>query len=317
MLGAGSLLAVQSQINGRLAHEIGSGARAGFAAAVISFGSGLVLLTVLTAAQARHRRRVGELVDALRSRRLRPIEVIGGLFGAIFVASQGLTVATIGVALFSVAFTAGQSCSALLVDHYGLSPNGHQSVSAPRVVAATFAVSAVLLASWSRLHEAFSWQVALFTVVPFLAGIGASVQQALNGRVARQVDPWVTTLNNFLVGSAALLVAFGLSLLGHGELHTPPTTWWLYAGGVLGIAFIWLAALLVHVYGVLVLSLSMIAGQVIGAELIQVTVDDTHLTGLGIAAGALTVVGVVVALAVRPHRPRSRPAPDPAVPGRS
>jgi len=42
MLVAGALVAVQSQINGRLAEEIGTGMRAGVLAAVISFGTGLV-----------------------------------------------------------------------------------------------------------------------------------------------------------------------------------------------------------------------------------------------------------------------------------
>jgi len=299
MLLAGGLVAVQSQINGHLAHELGTGPRAGFAAAVISFTTGLVLLTAAVLAQPRHRRRVGELAAAVRARRLHPVELLGGLFGAFLVATQGLTVATIGVGLFAVAITAGQSCSALLVDRVGLGPGGAQPISAPRLVAAMFAVVAVVIASWSKLADAFSWHIALFTLLPFLAGAGTSVQAAINGRISRVADPLVTTLNNFVVGTVGLVVAFLLSLLGDGSLHGLPGTWWLYLGGAIGMTFIWLSALLVHVHGVLVLGLSMIAGQVIGAQAVQAVVDGSAPTPAAIAASALVVLGVVIALALR------------------
>lgn len=300
MLAAGGLIAVQSQINGRLAQGLGTGLRAGILAAVISFGTGLVLLVLLTALVPRHRAALRRFVGAVRRRELRVVEVLGGLFGAFLVCTQGLTVATIGVALFSVALTAGQSLSALGVDRAGLGPSGRQPLSAPRVVAALFAVVAVVLATGERLAEAFTWQLAVFALLPFLAGGGAAVQQAINGRVARHVGPWVTTLNNFLIGTAGLLVAFVLSLLAEGRVDGLPGDWWLYLGGVLGVCFIWLAALLVHVHGVLVLSLSMIAGQVLGAEAIE-AVNGSHVGPLGVLAGGITVLGVVVALGLRPR----------------
>jgi transporter family-2 protein len=299
MLAAGGLVAVQSQINGHLAHELGTGPRAGFAAAVISFTTGLLVLVVAVVAQPRHRSRVGELAAAVRAGRLRRIELVGGLFGAFLVATQGLTVATIGVALFAVAITAGQSCSALLVDRIGLGPGGVQPINVPRLVAAIFAVCAVVLASGSQLLDAFSWQVALFTLLPFLAGAGTSVQAAINGRVSRVADPLVTTLNNFAVGTCGLVVAFLLSLTAHGSLHDLPGTWWLYLGGIIGMTFIWLSALLVHVHGVLVLGLSMIAGQVIGAQAIQAVVDGSAPGPAAIGACALVVLGVVIALLLR------------------
>jgi transporter family-2 protein len=300
MLGAGALVAAQSEINGRLAHELGTGLRAGFAAALVSFGSGLLVLAVLTAALPHQRRGVRRFAAAVRTGTLPPYLLLGGLFGAFLVASQGLTVATIGVALFSVAVTAGQSSSALLVDHVGIGPSGRHGWSTPRLVAAAFAVTAVVLATGERLVAQFSWQVALFAVLPFLAGAGAAVQQATNGRVSHEVGPWITTLNNFAVGTTGLAVAFGLSLLAAGDLAAPPTTWWLYAGGVMGMTFIWLAALLVRVHGVLVLGLSMIAGQVIGSQLIEAAAG-AHVGPLGVAAGGLVVLGVVVAIALRPR----------------
>lgn len=300
MLGAGALFAGQSEINGRLAHELGTGLRASLAAALVSFGSGLLVLATLTALLPHQRRGARRFAAAVRTGALPPFLLLGGLFGAFLVASQGLTVATIGVALFTVAVTAGQSTSALLVDHHGFGPSGRHHWSAPRGVAAAFAIVAVVLATGERLVHELAWQTALFAALPFLAGAGAAVQQATNGRVSHQVGPWLTTLNNFAVGTAGLAVAFVLSLLAQGDLAAPPTTWWLYVGGVMGIGFIWLAALLVRVHGVLVLGLCMIAGQVVGGQAIEAAAG-AHVGPVGAAAGLLVVLGVVVALVLRPR----------------
>lgn len=301
MLIAGALLAVQSQINGRLAAEIGGGTSAGLAAAVVSFGTGLVAVALVTLGVRRHRAGIGKLVESIRSGRLHPAALLAGLFGAFLVASQGLTVATIGVALFSVALTAGQSASGLLVDHVGLGPGGHRALSVPRAIAASFAVTAVVLATGERLLSEFGWQTALFAMLPLLAGAGSSVQAALNGRISHHGGPWVATLTNFTVGFLGLCAVFAVSLLGDPSLRGLPGEWWLYLGGVMGVTFIWLASALVRVHGVLVLGLCLIAGHVIGAEVIELVISEkTHVGPVGVAAGALTVLGVLVALLVKP-----------------
>jgi transporter family-2 protein len=300
MLLAGGIIAVQSQINGHLGRDMGSGPRAGIGAAVISFGSGLILLTVvvllLPSARAGTRRLFGDV----RVGRLRPHEMLGGAFGAFLVATQGLTVASIGVALFSVALTAGQASSGLVVDHFGIGPSGHQALSIPRAIASCFAILAVVLAAGERLIDTFSLQTAAFALLPLLAGFGTGIQLALNGRLNALGGPWATTFNNFLVGTVVLLICWALSLLLDGHLITLPNSWWLYTGGAMGVAVIWLAALLVKVHGVLVLGLCMIAGQVVSAELIEVLGSSTHVGIVGVVAGALTAVGVLVALLLRP-----------------
>ena len=301
MLAAGAMVALQSHLNGDLAVALGTGPRAGFAAAAVSFGTGLVLVGLITAALPSGRRGVRNLRRAVANRSLRPVELIGGAFGAFLVATQGLTVGTIGVALFSIAVTAGQSSSALLVDHFGLGPSGHQPLSIPRLIAATFAVVAVALAAGERLAAAFGWQTAIFAILALLAGAGTAVQQALNGRLSAVGGPWATTLNNFVVGSAVLVVCLLLSLRAGGSFATRlPTDPWRYAGGAMGVAFIWLAAVLVKVHGVLVLGLAMIAGNVMGAEAIELVGGDARVGWLGVLAGILTVAGVLIAVLLRP-----------------
>ena len=109
-LACGALTALQSRINGQLAHAIDDP----FTAAAISFGSGLVILLVVLAAWRPGRQGFGRLARALRERRLAWWMVLGGLAGAWFVITQGLSAGVVGVALFTVAIVAGQTLGGAL-----------------------------------------------------------------------------------------------------------------------------------------------------------------------------------------------------------
>lgn len=296
MVLAGALVALQSRVNGALADEIGSGLRAGSLAAVISFGSGLAVISVAVLATSSGRSSMRRLAHARAVNRLRWYELLGGLGGAFFVASQGVAVGTIGVALFIVAFTAGQSLSSLVVDHIGFGPGGAQRASTGRAVAAAFAIVAVLLKALDQIETGATWLTLGLAVLAFATGVAQAVQQALNGRVSKVVGSPATTWNNFLVGTTALLVLLAVSFLVEGHVGPLPTTAWLYLGGVLGIGFIMVAAIAVHAYGVLVLGLCMIAGQVVTAEVLDVIDPAVEVGPLGIAGGIVALVGVVVAL---------------------
>ncbi|GAA1730144.1 DMT family transporter [Aeromicrobium alkaliterrae] len=303
MVLAGALVAFQSRVNGALADQIGTGLRAGTLAAVISFGSGLLVITLIVATTGSGRQSMRRLAHARSSKRLRWYELIGGLGGAFFVASQGIAVGTIGVALFIVAFTAGQSLSSLAVDHVGFGPGGVQAVSVGRTIAAACAIVAVLLKAVEQLDAGATWLTVGLALLAFLAGVAQAVQQAVNGRVSAVVASPATTWNNFLVGTTALLVLLAVSFLVDGHIGSLPTAGWYYLGGVLGIGFIMVAAIAVQAYGVLVLGLCMIAGQVVTAEILDVVDPAVEVGGLGLLGGAVALVGVVVALLLTPPRP--------------
>jgi transporter family-2 protein len=305
MLLVGALVTVQSRVNGSLAGQLGDGLRAGALAAVVSFGSGLLLLTLVVLSHRRRRAGLVRLRDALRGegpqglRRLRPVHLLGGLCGAFFVASQGIAVGVIGVALFIVAFTAGQSVASLVVDHVGLGPGGHQPVSRPRAIAALFAVAGVTVKVLDDLDGSGLGAALGLALLALVAGCLQAVQQALNGRVSQVGGPLATTWNNFAVGTSALLVLLLVSLLAPGRLDAFPTDWWYYVGGVLGVGFIAISAVTVQIHGVLVLGLCSIAGQVVAAEVLEVVDPDVDVSPAGLLGGALAVVGVVVALVAR------------------
>lgn len=290
----GAAIAVQSRVNAELATRVGSGLEA----AVVSFGSGLLLLCVAIAAVPRLRSGVPRLAAEVAGGRVRWWQLVGGLAGAWFVATQGMAVPLVGVAVFTVGFVAGQTASALLVDRAGLGPAGRRPVTGLRVAAAGLAVVAVAVAVSDRVGGgAASWWPALLAVS---AGVGNAAQQAVNGRVAVAArEPLVAAGVNFLVGTAALVVAFGLGAVAGWVVVTPLPAgpWWLYAGGAVGVVFIAGAAWVVRPLGVLLFALFSILGQ-LGVALLLDLWAPTPGAALGwqlVAGAALAGVAVVVA----------------------
>lgn len=297
MLVSGALVAVQSQVNGALAGEVGGGASGGLTAALVSFGGGLVLLCGGLAGSGSMRRGLRSIRAGVRDGLLRPWQVVGGAAGAFLVATQGFTVATIGVALFTVAVVGGQTASGLLVDHHGVGPSGRQPVSTPRLLGAALTVGAVALSSSQRLGgpDALSAAALALAVLPLVAGAGIAWQQAVNGQVSRTGGPWAATWLNFAVGTTVLTLALVASLLVAGPVGTLPGTWWLYTGGPIGVVFICSAAVLVRVHGVLVLGLCTVCGQVGAALVVDHVVGNGGLGTLSVVGAAVTLLGVLLA----------------------
>ena len=142
----GAMTALQSRINGELAHVTGNGIEA----AVVSFGSGWILLSLLLAWRPMRTGLAG-VVRAVKSGSLRPWQVMGGFLGAFFVCVQSISVPLIGVAIFTVAVVAGQSSNSLVVDRVGLGPAGKQPITGARVLSALIAVIAVAIAVSDRV----------------------------------------------------------------------------------------------------------------------------------------------------------------------
>jgi transporter family-2 protein len=298
-LAVGALTAVQARINGQLAVELGNGLEA----AVWSFGSGLVVLTVLAVAVPSIRTGVARIPRAVRSGELAWWQALGGILGGFFVGVQTAAVPVLGVAVFTVAVVAGQSSNSLVVDRIGLGPAGKQPFTRPRIISALIAVVAVTVAVSNRF---VSGDFAVLPVVmAFVAGLAIAVQQAINGRAARAArNPMSATFYNFVFGTVALGAAFGLTwaISGKGPTDLPPGPWWLYLGGVIGVVFIAIASWAVPIVGVLQFAVVTIAGQLTGALLLDV-IAPTAGTDLApnLVLGVLLAF-VAVAVAARGRR---------------
>ncbi|MCC3316586.1 DMT family transporter [Nocardia africana] len=290
----GAGVAVQARINGDLGDRLNDG----IAAAVISFGSGLLLLLVVSGFSGRLRAGLAAIRRSVHAGRLRWWHLLGGLCGAFFVACQGLSVATIGVTAFTIAVVAGQLTSGLVVDRLGVGPAGVTPVTPVRLGAAALAVGAVCVAALGRsggVSGSGGGAAYLLIALPALAGLGLAWQQAVNGRLATVGGPVPATTINFATGTVGLLVVEAAQLARIGWPTGFPTEPWLYLGGAIGVFFIAVAALIVRWIGVLLFGLTSVSGQLIGSVVLDVVAPTgTRLSMLTVVGCVLTLLAAVI-----------------------
>jgi len=149
--------------------------------------------------------------------------------------------------------------------------------------------------------------VALLPVLAcFIAGILVSGQQAVNGRVAQAsgsaiAAAWV----NFTVGGTmlwALTLGRDVDLSGTPSPLDEPLLW---TGGLLGTLFVVTAAWIVRILGVLLLTLTTIAGQLLGALVMDVVfpTPGRPITLVEVLGVLLTFVAVAIGTGRHPRPP--------------
>jgi len=317
---SGAMVAVQSRINGALAESIGH-----FPAAGVSFATGLTLLSTLLVLRP-FRRHLAAVPAAMRARRLRWWQVLGGVGGGLLVATQTYAVPLIGVAAFLIAVIGGQGTSALLVDRAGLGPASAMPLSRMRIVAAIVAVGGVAVAAsagTSAAETAAGAGTAALPLVPlilaFAVGLGGSVQYAFNGHVTTVTgDPMATAWINFGVGTATVAIvasvvavvvyASGSVAVWGSAPSTWDAPWWMWLGGPCGVFFIAGAAWAVQHTGVLVFGLIAVTSQIsVGVGLdVANPAAPTVVNAAFMLGVAMTLCGAVLAgLAARRTRRRS------------
>lgn len=290
----GVLTAVQARINGQLGLRLDDG----FVAAALSFGSGLLVLIVLSAALPTGRRGVRALAAGVRARTIPWWMLAGGAAGAFTVATQGLAVAVIGVSLFTVGVVAGQTLSGLLLDRVGYGPAGVVAVTIPRVIGGALALVAVGISLQGGVLERVpGWML----VMPLAAGVGIAWQQATNGRLRQRVGtPLTATLVNFAGGTVLLILAAAAHVALVGAPLALPGEPWLYAGGVIGVTYIFMSAALVVHTGVLLLGLGTVAGQLVTAFLLDALWPADAGPGWAVELLMIAVAGTGVVIAAAP-----------------
>lgn len=283
---AGVGVATQSRINGELGQLLDDG----YTAALISFGSGWVILLTILALSPRGRAGISRVMTEVRHGRLAWWMLLGGLAGGYFVLAQGLVAGMLGVAIFTIAIVTGQTVTGLTLDATGFAGARRTAIAPARVIGAALTVAAVAVAVVPRLGgEGFPIAA---VVLPVLAGVAVAFQQGLNGRVRAEArSALAATTINFTVGTAALAGATLVHLLVAGLPEALPSNPLLYLGGAVGAIFIAIQTVTVGRIGVLVLGLCLVAGQ-LAASLVFDAVAP-----LGPASTTATAIAVVLAFA--------------------
>jgi len=224
----------------------------------------------------------------------------GGLAGALQIAVMGLVSPIIGIAALTVLLVSGQTVNGLLVDRVGLTPGGRRAVTPTRIFGALLAVLAVSLVwvgnSTKAEYSAEWWAV----VLAILAGAGAAIQAALNGRVASlSGQPVVAAEVNFLGGAVVMWLLVGVLVLAGSRQSPVPDAGsaWLYASTIFGLLLIVNISWAVKHLGVLVLSLVGVVGQISGAIMVDfaLPLPGSHFAWTLLLSLGVSVIAVAVA----------------------
>lgn len=293
VLVAGVFGAIQPKINAVLGDRLGSA----ILASLVNFTAALVVVVVVLAFRPQTR-------ATLRNLRSWPVSrwtFSAGLAGALVVLAGALSVETIGVAVFSIAFFTGQITFGVLVDRIGLTPGGRRLVSAARGQAAVLAVVAVVVAQIGRPSGELAVGLVALSVA---AGAGVAFQSAFNGRIAATTgDAYAATSVNVVVGLTALAAVVAvMAATGHVEAPNWPAQPWLYVGGVLGVSIVFAFAIATPTLGVLWATIVMLAAQLSTAFVVDWTVGD-ETPRPAVIAGALLVVVAAVLVRRSPQPP--------------
>ena len=290
---SGILIALQARANGELSHQLGNGLEA----ALVSFGSGLIIIVLISFFNPSIKEGIRNLREAVQEKKIARWKLFAGMLGGTWVAVQTHIVPLIGVAIFSVASIAGQATASLIVDRIGLTGGGKKLLSKRRVAAALITVLAVLLSVLDRLDASNLSKFAVFLGV--ITGALGGIQRAMNGEINEYShQSFTTSLLNFIMGTTFLVVLLIVMILAKRiELVPLPSgPWWIYTGGVIGVIYIAFSSTIVQHLGVLNFTLFSVGGHLVGSLAIDVLypTDGVQISAYLISGIVMTYLGVIV-----------------------
>ena len=283
---SGILISLQARANGELSLRLNNSLQAAF----ISFGSGLILIAIISAFNPTIKSGVRRLRAAVATKEIAPWTLFAGALGGTFVAVQTQIVPLIGVAIYSVASIAGQGATSLIVDRIGLTGGGKKAITPRRIAAAFVTVLAVLISVLDRIEAKDLSLIAVFFAG--FAGAIVGVQRAMNGLInEHSQQSFTTSLLNFIMGTTTLGVVLLIAVaIGKVEfVALPAGPWWIYTGGVIGVIYIAFTSTIVQHLGVLTFTIFSTGGQLIGALFIDL-ISPTK----GVSVSAYLVSGIVM-----------------------
>ena len=289
---SGVMIALQARANGELSHRLNNGLEA----ALVSFGSGLIIISAIAFINPAIKEGIRNLRSAVERKEIARWKLLAGALGGSFVAIQTNIVPLIGVAIYSVASIAGQTAMSLLVDRIGLTGGGKKLISPRRVAAAVLTVLAVLVSVLDRIDARNLSMVAV--ALGCIAGAVVGVQRALNGQINEYShQSFTTSLLNFITGTAFLvMLIIGGIVIGKIELVALPAgPWWIYTGGVIGVIYIAFTSTIVQHLGVLTFTLFSVGGQLVGSLVIDLIspTDGVHVSAYLVTGIIMTYLGVI------------------------
>jgi transporter family-2 protein len=304
-VGVGGLISVQARVSAALADRSDV-----YNAAWVTVITGTVILLAFIAVSRRARHGFRNVATAVRARSLPWWALFAGLGGMFFVVTQGTAAGVLGLAMFGMAVVAGQVVGGLIFDWLGVAGGERRRPTVLRVAGSLLAIAAV---SWGAVAGDDSKIDLGLILMAFAAGVGLAAASGATGRTQAASHSVVTTgMLNHLAGLLVIVTLLLLTTGGDPSGFALPSEPWLYLGGVIGPIGVAAGAVLVRSLGVLLLGLGMVAGQLIGALVLELIVPTSQggVQASAVAGIALTLLAVAIT-SLDGRRGRAR-TPEPA-----
>jgi len=146
-------------------------------------------------------------------------------------------------------------------------------------------------------HEGSIATFVLLGLIMFLVGAISAMQPPVNALLAGRSSGLTAALISFSVGTAVLLVAaLGTRSLTFHELGG--TSWWWFAGGLMGVALVYASLRIVPILGSAGVLSAAVAGQLTGALLIDhfgwFGLPHSPISAIRLLGVALLVIGALL-----------------------
>lgn len=269
-------LPLQTGINARLTHKLGSPYNASFVSFIIAF---IFLLLLVFITEQNYFIPFGELAGE-------PLWIwMGGVCGFIFLTGNIVLFARLGGVQTVIFPVLGQILMGLIIDNFGLFYAPQTDLTLLRVLGAILVLLGVinvvmakktpdnnLLNKPKRQHTLF-WQI--FGII---AGMLSTVQTAVNGHLGIILaSPVKAAVISFIIGIALLAVICVIILLQRKAvpaLRIEPRRrenypWWIWLGGILGGLFVLTNAYLSNIIGTGMTIIAILIGSTSGGLIID------------------------------------------------
>ncbi|MEN6595841.1 MAG: DMT family transporter [Clostridiaceae bacterium] len=193
---------------------------------------------------------------------------IGGVIGVASTVFTNYAFGKISVSAILALSLFGSSVMGLLVDQFGLFQMRVHRFRLDQVPGLLLVVGGIVCMT-----------IGSFSILPVLAvfssGLLLVVSRSFNSRLAERTSLYSSTFFNYLSGLITVIPVF--LLLGRGEPSMSQfvlsSNWWIYLGGAIGVATVFLSNVVVVKIPALYITLLMFVGQVFTGVLLDALLD--------------------------------------------
>ncbi len=268
----GIIISVMVAVNGGLTERYGV-----YSATVIIHTVGLTLISA-SAAIKRER--------PFAKRQAWPL-YLGGAVGVFTTVFNNLAFGRISVSAILALGLFGQSVSGIFIDQCGWMGMPKHPFNKRKL-----AGFALLLCGIVAMTDRFELVAVL---VSLATGVTIIVSRTINAKLADMTSMTVSTFYNYAVGLICAVPLYFLLGGGEGVNAAIAPNWYIFVGGALGVAVVWLSNFTVMKVSAFYLSLLLFIGQVFSGIVVDALISQSF-SPRNLIGGVLVAAGLIVNL---------------------